>query len=150
MRVWHIARQVYDPLDGEGPRRIGGRWNSPGRPVVYTAAHLSLSIVEVLVHTDPDLIPDDLTAFEIEVPDTAGIVGVEPGDLPEDWAHIPNHPACRAVGDAWLDRGEHPLLSIPSAIVPEERNYLLNPAHPAASGLRVLRSRPFSFDTRLL
>jgi RES domain-containing protein len=150
MRVWRIARQIYDPLDGEGPRRIGGRWNSPGRPVVYTAAHLSLSIVEVLVHTDPDLIPDDLTAFEIEVPETATIGCIEPADLPAHWTDIPNHTACRALGDAWLDSGEHPVLAVPSAIVPEETNYLLDPTHPAASGFRVLRSRPFTFDSRLL
>lgn len=150
MRVWRIARQIYDPLNGEGPRRIGGRWNSPGRPVVYTAAHLSLSIVEVLVHTDPDLIPDDLTAFQIEVPETATITTVAPGDLPRHWTDIPNHAACRELGDAWLDRGEHPVLAVPSAIVPEEFNYLINPTHPAASGLRVIRSRPFMFDSRLL
>lgn len=150
MRVWRIARQIYDPLDEEGPRRIGGRWNSPGRPVVYTAGHLSLALVEVLVHTDPDLIPDDLTAFEIEVPDTATVATIGPGGLAADWADIPNHTACRELGDRWLDRGEHPVLAVPSAIVPEEMNYLLNPAHPAASGFRVLRSRRFAFDARLL
>jgi RES domain-containing protein len=150
MRVWRIARQIYNPLDGEGPRRIGGRWNSPGRPVVYAASHLSLSIVEVLVHTDPDLIPDDLTAFEIDVPADATIASVGAGDLPAHWADIPNHPACRELGDAWLQRGEHPLLAVPSAVVPEELNYLINPAHPAAAGLRVVQSRPFVFDPRLL
>jgi RES domain-containing protein len=150
MRVWRIARGIYDPLDGEGPRRLGGRWNSPRRPVVYTASHLSLSIVEVLVHTDPDLIPDDLMAFEIQVPESATVAAVQPSDLPAHWTDIPNHPACREIGDAWLQRGEHPVLAVPSAVVPEELNFLINPAHPAASGLEVLSSRPFTFDARLL
>lgn len=150
MRVWRIARQVYSPLDGEGPRRFGGRWNSPGHPVVYTAAHLSLSIVEVLVHTDPDLVPDDLMTFEIEVPESVTIAHVEFGELPDGWADIPKHPACVSLGDAWLQDREHAVLAVPSAVVPEELNYLINPSHPGASGLRIIRSRSFAFDPRLL
>lgn len=150
MLVWRIARQIYDPLDGEGPRRLGGRWNSPGRAVVYTASHLSLAIVEVLVHTDPDLVPDDLIAFQIAIPDAATIARIAPDDLPAHWADIPKHPACLELGNAWLERSEHAVLAVPSAVVPEELNYLINPAHPDASGLRVIQSRPFGFDSRLL
>ncbi|HEX2077453.1 MAG TPA: RES family NAD+ phosphorylase [Longimicrobium sp.] len=150
MRVWRITRQVYDPLDGEGPRRIGGRWNSPGNSVVYTASHLSLALVEVLVHTDPDLIPEDLTVFQLDVPDSARIQVIRVDDLPAAWARIPNPVACREVGDAWLSRGESLVLAVPSAVVPEEFNYLINPAHPAASGVRVVAQRPFAFDPRLL
>jgi RES domain-containing protein len=150
MRVWRIARQVYDPLSGEGARRLGGRWSSPGRPVVYAAGHLSLAVVEVLVHTDPDLIPDDLAVFQIDVPDTAGTDVVRVDDLPADWARRPNPLVCRQVGDAWLARGESLVLGVPSAVVPEELNYLINPAHPAASDVRVIAQRPFAFDPRLL
>lgn len=150
MRVWRIAREAFDRLDGEGPRRFGGRWNSPGRPVVYTAAHLSLAMVEVLVHTDPDLIPDGLAVFEIQIPDSAAAERIAIHDLPPDWAGIPDHPACRAIGDDWIGRGASAVLAVPSAIVPEETNYLANPLHPDAAGIRVVRSRPFSFDPRLL
>lgn len=150
MRVWRIAREIYDPLDGEGPRRLGGRWNSPGRAVVYTASHLSLAIVEVLVHTDPDLIPDDLTAFQIDIPEEATIERIALGDLPAHWADVPKHPACLEIGDAWLQRGEHAVLAVPSAVVPEEVNFLINPLHPSAAGLRIVSSRPFAFDSRLL
>jgi RES domain-containing protein len=150
MRVWRIARKVYDPLDGEGPRRFGGRWNSRGAPVVYTAGHLSLSVLEVLVHADPDLIPNDLAVFEIEVPDGISTEQVPVETLPEDWQTIPEHRVCRQLGDAWLERGEKCVLSVPSAIIPEETNYLINPAHAESARVRVVRSRPFVFDPRLL
>ena len=67
MRVWRIARERYDPLSGEGARLYGGRWNSPGRPVVYAAGHSALAVLEALVWTDPEDVPDDLRLFELEI-----------------------------------------------------------------------------------
>jgi RES domain-containing protein len=150
MRVWRIARGVYDPLDGEGPRRFGGRWSSRGAPAVYTAAHLSLAVLEVLVHADPDLIPDDLAVFEVDVPDDLPLERVTATALPGDWQSMPEHRVCRPLGDGWLARGAASVLAVPSAIVPEETNYLINPAHPESSRVRVVQTRPFVFDPRLL
>jgi RES domain-containing protein len=150
MRVWRIARRVHSSLDGEGARRAGGRWNSPGTPVVYTSGSLSRAVLELLVHTDPDLVPGDLRAFEIDVPDRIRSKPLEPGTLPSNWRNIPNHPGCRAVGDKWLQRQDSAVLAVPSSLVPEELNYLINPAHPDAGTIRVVRSRAFSFDRRLL
>lgn len=150
MRVWRIAREVYNPLDGEGPRRFGGRWNSRGAPVVYTAAHLSLAILEVLVHADPDLIPNDLAVFEIEVPDDLPMERGQVEARPTDWQSIPEQLVCRQIGDDWITRAERCMLAVPSAIVPEETNYLINPAHPDSRGVQVVRTRPFVFDPRLL
>lgn len=150
MRVWRLARRVHSAVDGEGARRVGGRWNSPGIPVVYTSSTLSLAVLELLVHTDPDLVPNDLHGFEIEVPDSLTPRLLDVGTLPSNWRPIPNHPACRAIGDDWLHGRSHALLGVPSAVVPEELNYLINPAHPAAGAIRVVRSRAFSFDQRLL
>lgn len=150
MRVWGIAREVYDPLDGEGPRRFGGRWNSRGAPVVYTAAHLSLAVLEVLVHADPDLIPRDLAVFELDLPDDISMERVYLDALPADWQRLPEHRVCRQAGDDWLARGSAAVLALPSAIIPEETNYLMNPAHPDGRRVRVVRTRPFVFDPRLL
>ena len=136
-------------MDGEGHRRAGGRWNSPGIPVVYTSSTLSLAILELLVHTDPDLIPKDLHAFEIDCPGSLMPEILDAGTLPSNWRGIPNHPACRGMGDGWLERRNHAILGVPSAVVPEELNYLINPAHPEAALIRVVRSRAFSFDERL-
>lgn len=150
MRVWRVARRVHSALDGEGARRAGGRWNSPGIAVVYTSSTLSLAVLELLVHTDPDLIPRDLRAFEIDVPEVLKANLLDVGTLPSNWRNIPNHPGCRALGDDWVARQSHLLLGVPSALVPEELNYLINPAHPDAGRVRVVGARPFSFDERLL
>ena len=69
MRLWRLARRPYRAFDGEGARPAGGRWTSAGTPLVYTSAHLSLAALELLVHVDPDELPDDLVALEIEAPD---------------------------------------------------------------------------------
>lgn len=150
MRVWRLARRVFPALDGEGARRAGGRWNAPGRAVVYASSTLSLAILELLVHTDPDLIPGDLLAYEVAVPDKLIATVVKTTDLPSNWRDIPDHPACRAAGDGWLAQARSPVLAVPSAIVPEELNYVINPAHPAAAAIRVVASRGFAFDVRLL
>ncbi len=147
MRLWRIARAAYDPLDGEGARRFGGRWSSSGASVVYLAEHLSLAALEVLVHTDPDLLPRDLAAFEIELPDSLPVLEVDPAVLPPDWAAVPMHPGCREIGDRWLAEARTPLLAVPSAVIPEERNFLLAPAH---TDVRLVRQRRFAFDARLL
>lgn len=149
MRLWRIASGRHDPLDGEGARRVGGRWNSPGRPVVYASAHASLAVLEKLVWVDPEDVPDDLLLFEIEIPDDAPLATVEVDRLPDDWAEA-GSPACISVGDRWLAAGDALALVVPSAVLREERNVLLDPRHPDAARVRVVESRPFAFDLRLL
>ncbi|WP_293400555.1 RES domain-containing protein [Phenylobacterium sp.] len=127
-------------LDGEGARLFGGRWNSPGRPMIYTAASPSLAVLEVLVRFDlpPELLRNDYRLLSIHVPDDAPVLELE--DLPGD---------PRAVGDDFLSRGEALVLRAPSAVVPQERNSLVNPRHPAAALLRLQANEPFKFDPRL-
>lgn len=149
MRVWRIARGCYAPLDGEGARLVGGRWNSAGRPVVYTAQTAALAVLEVLVWTDPEDVPDDLRLFEIELPADASITRLDPGSLPATWMEA-GSPECMAVGDGWLATAESLALEVPSAVLPEERNLLINPRHPDAARVRIADSRPFAFDVRLL
>lgn len=150
MLLWRLTRAPFRALDGEGARIAGGRWNSEGRPVVYASGTLALAALEYLVHVDPADVPDDLLAMGIEVPDRAPSMSVRPEDLPQDWNRTPDHEACHAIGDAWADAGKTLLLRVPSAIVPEEDNVLVNPRHAGASTLRVARERAFRFDPRLL
>jgi RES domain-containing protein len=149
MRVWRIAREVYPLLDGEGARRWGGRWNSPGTAVVYTASSSALAVLESLIARDEEDVPEDLILARIRVPDDALIERVEVEALPPDW-QAPLHERCRAIGDEWAASGRSPILAVPSAVLPEETNYLLNPLHPAMRKCRVVASRRFSFDPRLL
>src|SRR5215217_6516134 len=129
MLLFRLSRRVHPPLDGEGARLYGGRWNSPGVPVVYAASHLSLAVLELLVHTDPDLLPADLVAHEVELPDDLSVERVDLATLPDDWRDVPDHPACRAIGDAWAAEARAAVLVVPSAVVPQEANWLLNPRH---------------------
>lgn len=152
MIVWRLARAVYPALDGEGARRHGGRWNAPGTPVAYTSEHLSLAVLEALVHTDPDLLPDDLTAYRVEVPDdlaAPALAAYDAGTLRGDW----RDPAVSVrLGEAWaaLDGPGGAVLVVPSLVVPQERNVLVNPRHPDAGRVRVASSEPFAFDSRLV
>jgi len=120
--------------------------------VVYTSSHLSLAVLEKLAHIDPDLIPDRLAAFEIEIPDDKGSMEVFPVDrLPSTWRAQPPAASTQDIGRAWLADVTRPgVLVVPSAIVPREVNYLLNPAHPDAGRWSVVGREPFGFDARLL
>jgi RES domain-containing protein len=149
MILWRLARLAHAKLDGEGARLAGGRWNSRGRAAVYASSRLSLAALELLVHTDVPLVPPDLVAFEIEVPDTIPVETVDVASLPKDW-RLPGHPSCRAIGDTWLAEERTAVLRVPSAVVPEEWNFLINPAHAAAKAIHVVGRRKFAFDSRLL
>lgn len=148
MRVWRLARRAHSALDGAGARREGGRWNSPGRPLVYSSSHLSLAALEVLVHFDVDEVPEDLLAFAIEIPDALATEQVTPDTLPIGWTR--QEFATRAFGDEWLASARTPVLVVPSAVIPEETNVLVNPAHPATRGVVVVSRRRFAYDPRLL
>jgi RES domain-containing protein len=150
VHVWRLARRAYQALDGEGARLYGGRWNAEGVAVVYASATLALAALEYLVHVDPPDVPDDLVALRVEVPDAAAVETVTPADLPADWNALDDHPACVARGGAWAAAGTALALRVPSAIVPEEGNVLLNPTHPDMRHVRVATTRPFAFDPRLL
>lgn len=152
MRVWRIGRADRDPLDGLGGTFVSARWNPRGIRMVYTSAHLSLAILEKLVHTDPDLLPDRLAAFEIEIPgDPAGQEALSADDLPADWRAQPPAASTQELGRAWtLDRRRSGVLAVPSAVVPRERNYLLNPMHPDAARWKVVQREPFELDARLI
>lgn len=152
MILWRIARAGYERLDGEGARLYGGRWNSPGRPVVYASTTLSLAALEYLVHVEPLTAPGDLVAMEIRVPESrfAG-ARAEPSQFPQgDWRQYPAPEWQAELGDTWIEDGTFLWLAVPSVLVPQEYNVLINPGHRRMSEVRVVSTRPFAFDGRLL
>lgn len=152
MRVWRIcaARYAAETLMGRGGLLASGRWHSQGRPAVYTSASLSLAALEVLVHVDRDLLPPGLAQVEIEVPDDVAVLSLGVESLPEGWRRYPGPPELRELGDRWLAEGATAVLQVPSAVIPQEVNYLLNPLHPGISRVAVVSQAPFAYDTRLL
>ena len=140
MRLWRLAREAHSALDGEGARMFGGRWNSPGRPAVYCAGSAALAVLEVRVHLDLplDLLPEDYRLFAVETRDA------EFEDAPPQAVET-----ARAFGDAWLASGRSAILRVPSIILPEEWNVLINPLHAHAQHIQVISRRPCLFDSRL-
>jgi RES domain-containing protein len=150
MRAWRLVRERHaaSAFSGEGAARVGGRWNSHGVRVVYASESVSLAALETLVHLNPPMpLSYVLIPFEFE-PEWMDVLAES--DLPAGWRAHPPMRASQQVGDAWVARAQSLVLSVPSVIVPGERNYLLNPRHPEISRIRVGRSEPFGFDPRLV
>lgn len=145
MIVWRLCREPYTKLDGEGSRLYGSRWNSKGQAVNYTATALSLGVLEYLVHADPDDLPDDLLAMRIELPDED-----YPAIQPQELAHPDEATWYAEKGDVWIRSNQSLALLVPSVIIPEENNVLVNPAHPEMRRVQILSTRRFAFDPRLL
>jgi RES domain-containing protein len=139
MELWRLCRRPYADLTGEGARRRGGRWNSPGRAVVYLAEHPALAALELRVHLDLpfELLPVDFVLMRVASPDS----------LAASRNTIP--PATVAVGDAWLANARTAALRVPSVLIPHAWNILLNPRHPDAEQARIVTIEPFGFDPRL-
>lgn len=125
--------------------------------MVYSSPHLSLAVLEALVHVEVSDLPDTLVVCEIQFPD--GELGTldtaaldpkwDPDALFETASIFPSLPRTRAFGDDWVAGMRVLALAVPSAIIPIERNVLLNPGHPRAASLQIIRKAPFRFDTRL-
>lgn len=127
---WRIVKKKYEGIafDGRGASLFGGRWNSPGRRVVYTASSKSLALLELLVHLSSTLMPS-YVIFPVKF--SAELMSeVDKSALPAIWKDYPAPVALRDLGDKWLESLGSTVLKVPSAIVPDELNYLINPAHP--------------------
>jgi len=149
--VWRIHRRAYGVgLDGVGGRAASGRWNTRGPPIVYTAGTAALAVLERLVNIDPDLLPSDLVLTRIEIAEDVRVEDVRSrAKLPRRW-HLMSHISLtRQFGMSWLSSLSSAVLQVPSAIVPEEDNFLLNPSHPDHARIRAKGSRGFRFDLRL-
>ena len=149
-RVSRILRKRYAkaPFDGEGAYRHGGRWSSPGVRLAYPSEHLSLAIIEYFVHLDRDDPPPDLVVATADVPDDVSRVDVAPARLPATWRQTPAPAELAAIGDRFARARRAAILVVPSALVPDEFNWLLNPEHPDFRRLRIHPAEPFSYDAR--
>jgi RES domain-containing protein len=137
-----------DDLSGTGARLYGGRWNSVGKPLVYLASSRALAVLEVLVHLPPALIPSNYCIVTLDVPND--VTEIQLNTLPPNWQEFPEPGVLKTIGDQFITNNKHLLCSVPSAIVKEERNYLLNPAHANFLKVKQVGKEPFSFDERLV
>ena len=149
MRVWRIASAVHTAFDGGGARRYGSRWTSRGVPAIFTSSTPSLAALERFVHTDSDIEPAELVAIPLEMSDDIAIEWADLKLLPSDWRTFPSPPQLTVIGDQWFQTARTPVLSVPSVVIPHERNFLLNPGHREFVKITIGRSEPFSFDPRM-
>ncbi len=148
MQVWRLCKQKHKDtaFSGEGGLYASGRWHLKGFPIVYTAESLALATLEVFVHTESNQIP--LVAIRAYLPDNLSIETIQIEDLPANWQEVSAYPELQQIGKRWLQSKVKPILKVPSAIVPVEFNYLLNPRHPDLE-LSLDPPKAFRFDHRL-
>lgn len=149
--AWRIIKQKHAKaaFTGEGARLYGGRWNSAGRPVVYTAESRALALAEILVHLESAQTLLNYILFHVEINESY-IADLDPNALPKNWRREPAPKRLQAIGDDWLTSGESAVLRVPSAIVRGEFNYLLNLLHRDFSKLDIHGPEKFPIDRRLL
>lgn len=148
--LWRLYRAQHGPgLDGIGGIFADGRWHARGERVVYFGGSAAIVVLERLAHTDPDLLPDDLRLARFEFSEPVVETKVEElAALPATWNQDEN--VTRRIGRQWRQQGSSCLLAAPSAIIPEESNFVLNPEHPDVKLLRLVAERRFTFDPRLI
>jgi RES domain-containing protein len=148
--AWRItkgkhARQAFD---GAGARKYGGRWNSPGTAVVYTSQSQSLAVLEMLVHLDGPELLERYVLIPVEI-DKSLVEKIEIRELPRNWRAQPAPKRLSTIGDQWLQSGRSVVFEVPSALLPAESNFLLNPNHSDFHKLVIGDPVPYQFDSRM-
>lgn len=150
IRIWRIVKEKFkhDAFTGEGAAKFGGRWNSIGVPVVYTSESLSLATLEILAGGFPLTLISGYCRFAVEI-DASLIETFPKKKLPPEWSSFPASEQCRRIGDTWVREKRSVALKVPSAVVAEEYNYLINPLHPDFGKIIIGKSEKLSVDRRL-
>jgi RES domain-containing protein len=148
MIVYRLATAQYkDDLSGTGAKLFGGRWNSAGIPVLYSTENISLAVLEILVRADKHTVPDSYHLIKINIPGTATATPITIEKLKKSWRDDIGY--TQWMGDEFLKSNEGLLLKVPSAIVDQENNYLLNTNHKDFQKVKIQQTSPFNFDKRL-
>jgi RES domain-containing protein len=150
LRLYRICRHAEPraAFDGSGARDYPGRWNTAGTSLVYTAGSRALAILEVLVHTDSDLMPR-LWLYEVTVPPAIVVGHLDTADLPAGWDALPHGGATQELGSAWVAEASSVILRVPSVVSLGDFNYPINPRHPSFAKLVIGKPEPYLLDPRL-
>lgn len=151
--VWRLltarfAQPKESAFTGEGARLYGGRWNRKGVPMVYTAGSQSLATLEMLVQDEP--LRARYVMIPVGLPKNLKIERVNAEELPADWRDLAARDQTQSIGTAWAKRKSSAVLAVPSAVIPAEFNYLLNPLHPSFSKIEIGEPQDFITDLRLM
>ena len=148
MLVWRVSNHAS--LDGEGGLYAAGRWHSKRARIVYCAPNPATALLEMLVHAEIEVedFPDTFRLLKIEIPDAVSREELDESGLSSRWQAAAEH--TRGIGDRWLAGKRSLLLRVPSAVVPETQNILVNPQHPEAKRVKLIGSGEYHLDQRLL
>ena len=155
IRLWRIAQDTPDyeahDLSGKGAELTGGRWNRPGTPLVYASTSRALACLETLVHLGSSALPLNRYLVEIQVPAPVWSQAVPaPSESLMGWDALPAGRVSLSWGTDWATSGASLLAKVPSILVPEEHNVLINPRHPDGGRLLATKVRKWTYDARLL
>ncbi|MFT3903385.1 MAG: RES family NAD+ phosphorylase [Niabella sp.] len=149
MVIYRLANSLYkDDLSGQGAYLFGGRWNSKSVYALYGAQHISLAVLEIVVNFDRQLSPlvPSFHLLELQVPDSS-VISLDAPALKKSWQDDMGY--TQFIGDQFLQEQSHLVLQVPSAVIPEESNFLINPKHTLFKQVRVENSRSYPLDRRL-
>lgn len=149
MIVYRVSKKQFAAdLTGEGARLFGGRWNHIHTGCLYTSASRALALLEFSVNVNRMLAPKSLSLVAIEIPEK-NILKLQITDLPENWQDVPVPGSTRDYGTGLLRKAQHIVIAIPSVVVPEEYNYLLNPLHKDHGKIRIMAISELGYDGRI-
>lgn len=151
LSVWRIIKQKHagSAFTGEGARLYGGRWNTAGTAIIYTAQSQALAALEMLVHLDSPAMLQKYLLIEASFDDSF-VADLDRASLPKNWRADPPPIEVQVLGDDWAAGKASAVLRVPSVIVPGESNFLLNPGHPDFRKVRIGKPVVFEFDRRLV
>jgi len=148
MIVYRLSLDMYkDDLGGTGAKLFGGRWNNIGIPVLYSTENISLAVLELLVRIDKNNIPLNHYLLQIDIPDTEVPFVITKNKLKAGWKddlHL-----TQWMGSELINAGEFLMLKVPSVVVDEEHNFIINPRHPNFKKVKLVSAKKFQFDNRL-
>ncbi|HXF12949.1 MAG TPA: RES family NAD+ phosphorylase [Terriglobales bacterium] len=149
--MYRVLRKPYarTPFDGEGSYQYGGRWSSPGTRLSYASEHQSLAMLEYFVHLEASDAPPDLVLASADIPDDLSRQQIEVGTLPANWRETPAPAELARLGDEFVLTGKDCILIVPSALVPNENNWLVNPLHEEFQKIKIRETEPLTYDSRL-
>lgn len=148
--AWRVVRSKHavSAMTGEGARLFGGRFNSEGTAMVYAADSLALAVLEISVHLPSYHLLRDLVYLRIEIPETL-VLDVAESELPNGWRSTPVSRTSQVWGDLWAANGANPVARVPSVLIPESWNYVVNPRHVDYGEVRAGEARELGLDPRV-
>jgi RES domain-containing protein len=149
MIVFRLSSMRYaEDLSGKGAELYGGRWNSIGTPIIYSASSRALAMAEVAVHLHYQKIPNDMMMIELYLPEDF-MTSIPLNQLHGDWENFPYSMQTQFIGDDFIKKNKLLGLKVPSAVVKGDFNFLINPRHEEIKKVKVVNISPFRFDSRI-